>query len=362
MKRYFNTYSLKNGLIISLFLSLPLYFIHFGFDNKFINSLFIFIGLIYFYKTDIKVYPFIGFFTSILWLWWISLSFRYYDLNFIIPFVIISIGLFYGIIFYLLTFLRYKILIIIFFIFGLQFIKPFGFDWFRYDVLFPHTYFYISNSPILPAPLKIKTVNTTVPQQDKWKKQFIPTEINNNIKSINQAIQNKFDIVILPETAFPLPLNKYPNILQKLQYLSQNITIITGALNYQNNKYYNSTYLFQNGKIKIFNKHILVPFGEYIPIPCCKNFFNKIFFNGAQDYIPAKNFSSYKIKNIEFLNAICYEVTNENLYKQNPKYIIAISNNAWFYPSIENTLQKLLIQFYSNKYQKYVYHSINKGK
>jgi len=359
MKRYFNTYYIKNGLIISIFLSLPLYLIHFGIDNKALNSILIIVGIYIFYKNDVKSYPWVGFWVSIFWLWWISLSFRYYDLTFIIPFVIIGIGLFYWIIFYLLTFLRYKILIILFFLFGFQFIKPFGFDWFRYDVLFPHTYFYIQNKTIPPAPLKIKTIHTKITQNKKWNTNFIAIEIENNFKYINEAIKNGYDIVILPETAFPLPLDRYKEILKKLQNLSQKITIITGALSYQDNKYYNSTYLFQNGNFNIYNKHILVPFGEYIPIPCCKKIINKIFFNGASDYQPASNFSTYKIKGITFLNAICYEVTNEKLYLQKPKYIIAISNNAWFYPSIEETLQKLLIEFYSKKYNKFVYHSIN---
>ena len=362
MKRYFNTYYIKSSLIIAIFLSLPLYLIHFEIDNKAFNSILILIGLILFFKQNIKSYPWIGFFTSIFWLWWISLSFRYYNLTFLIPFVILAIGVFYWIIFWLLTFLRFKLLIILFFIFGLQFIKPFGFDWFRYDILLPHTYFYISNPPIKPAPLKIKTINTNIPQNKKWNKNSIIIEINNNFKYINKAIQENYDVVVLPETIFPLALNEYPELLNRLLKLSNNITIITGALSYKNNAYYNSTYLFNKGTYKIYNKHILVPFGEYIPLPCCKKLLNKIFFNGAEDYKAAKNFQTYSINNIKFLNAICYEVTNENLYKQKPKYIIAMSNNAWFYPSIEPTLQKLLIQFYSNKYKKYVYHSINEGK
>ena len=359
MKRYFNTYYLKSSLIISIFLSLPLYLIHFGIDNKLLNSIFIVVGFYLFYKSDKNSYPLIGFFTSIFWLWWISLSFRYYDLTFLIPFIIIGIGLFYSLIFYLLTFLRFKILIISFFIFGLQFIKPFGFDWFRYDILLPHTYFYISNKPIPPSSLKIKIINTNISQNEKWKQHFIPIEIKNNFNYIKKAIKNNYDIIVLPETVFPFPIDKYSMILKELKELSKKIIIITGGLSY-NKIYYNSTYVFQNNSFKIFNKHILVPFGEYIPLPCCKKFFNKIFFDGADDYKAVSDFSSYTLKNIKFSNAICYEITNEKIYQKKPKYIIAMSNNAWFYPSIENTLQKLLIQFYSNKYQKYVYHSVNK--
>ena len=356
MKRYFNTYYLKNSLITSIFLVLPLYLIHFGIDFKFLNSVLIIIGLILFYKNDKNSYPLIGFFTSIFWLWWISLSFRYYGLSFLIPFIIFGIGAFYFIIFFILKFLP-KILVILFFIFGLSYIKPFGFDWFRYDILLPHTYFYITNH-INPAPLKIKIINTHIPQDKKWDKNYIPIEIKNNFNYIKTAIKQKYEVVVLPETAFPLPINMYPKLMQKLKQLSQKIVIITGGLSYKKNHFENSTYLFDR-EVHIYNKHILVPFGEYIPFSCCKKFLNTIFFGGAEDYIPAKNFSEYKIKNITFLNAICYEVTNESLYKKSPKYIIAMSNNAWFKPSIEPTLQKLLIEFYSQKYNKFVYHSVN---
>jgi apolipoprotein N-acyltransferase len=357
MKCYFNTYYIKLGLIISLFLSLPIYLIHFGIDNKLLNSIVIIIGFIIIYKNDKKATPWIGFFMSIFWLWWISLSFRYYNLSILIPFIIFGIGVFYWFIFYIISFLP-KIFVILFIIFGIGYIKPFGFNWFDFKYILPHTYFYIPNQPQKPSTLKIKTIHTHIPQDKKWDKNFIPIEIQNNFSYIKKAIK-KYEVIVLPESVFPIPINQYPKILNKLKNLSKQITIITGALEYKNNKYYNSTYLFKNGKVFIYHKHILVPFGEYIPIECCKTTINKIFFNGANDYTAEKDFNSYKIKNIKFLNAICYEVTNEKLYKKSPKYIIAMSNNAWFKPSIEITLQKMIIEYYSSKYKKYVYHSVN---
>jgi apolipoprotein N-acyltransferase len=358
MKQYFNIYLLKESLIVSIFLSLPLYLIHFGIDFKFLNTIIIIIALFLFYKADIKSYPLIGFFTSIFWLWWIAMSFRYYGLTYLIPFIILGIGIFYGLVFWLLTFLRYKLIIILIFVFGFGYISPFGFNWFRYDVLLPHTYFY-NKTPIQPAPLKIKIVTTHTPQNLKWEKEYIYKEIDDNFKNIDEAIKQKYEVVILPETVFPLPLNLYTDLMQILKKLSKKIVIVTGALSYQNKTYYNSTYVFKNGKYKIYNKHILVPFGEYIPIPCCKKFFNKIFFDGAEDYKASPTFVSYEIKGVKFLNAICYEATIEQLYKEKGKYIIAMSNDAWFVPSIETTLQKLLIEYYSLKYNKYVYHSRN---
>ncbi len=39
--------------------------------------------------------------------------------------------------------------------------------------------------------------------------------------------------------------------------------------------------------------------------------------------------------------------------------MIATSNNAWFTPSIEPTLQKLLLKYYAKKYDVTIFHSIN---
>jgi apolipoprotein N-acyltransferase len=39
--------------------------------------------------------------------------------------------------------------------------------------------------------------------------------------------------------------------------------------------------------------------------------------------------------------------------------MIVLSNNGWFTPSIEPTLQKLLLQYYSKKYGTTIYHSVN---
>ena len=39
--------------------------------------------------------------------------------------------------------------------------------------------------------------------------------------------------------------------------------------------------------------------------------------------------------------------------------MIVLSNNGWFVPSTEPTLQKLLLLYYNKKYDTTIYHSIN---
>jgi len=86
---------------------------------------------------------------------------------------------------------------------------------------------------------------------------------------------------------------------------------------------------------------------------------NDIFYDGAIDYKASKYIGTYKIDNKEYTNAICYEATSQKLYQNHPKIIIAISNNGWFIPSTEPTLQKLLLKYYVQIYHTTIYHAIN---
>jgi len=110
---------------------------------------------------------------------------------------------------------------------------------------------------------------------------------------------------------------------------------------------------------------VLVPFGESNPLPdFLSDWVNKVFYDGAVDYKASKDVIDYKIDEKTYRNAICFEATSEKLYAKNtqgerPKNMIAISNNGWFTPSIEPTLQKLLLQYYSKKYGTTIYHAVN---
>jgi apolipoprotein N-acyltransferase len=116
-------------------------------------------------------------------------------------------------------------------------------------------------------------------------------------------------------------------------------------------------------KYQIIDKVILVPFGEKIPLPkFMVDIINDIFFNGASDYTTADAFVDFEVDGYSFRNAICYEATSAQAYENSPKYMIASSNNAWFTPSIQPTMQHLLIKYYAKKHNTIVYHSTNMDK
>jgi apolipoprotein N-acyltransferase len=368
-----------------------------NFFTKFIFTFLLLLGLFNFFYKKHSFFQ-TGIFIGIFWFYWIGLSFRFYNLTFLIPFVILIIGLFYGSVFWLIKkgemfikniYLK-KTYYILIFTFAFDYLSPFTFDWLKPEVLFVNSFygvdkltlfivfsavlfyennkkfllflfiplFFISKPPAMPN-LRIYLASTDVPQNVKWQKRYIPFEIENNFKIINKALKNNYEVVVLPESAFPLFLNLHRDLMQKLKNLSKKIVIVTGALHYKNKKFFNSTYIFNKGEVKILDKHLLVPFGEYIPLPFFEKEINHIFFGDSSDYSTSKNFGIFNIKNYRFINAICYELTSEDLYKLKPSYIIGMSNLAWFKPSIMPSLQEMLIKAYARKYKKIVFHSIN---
>ena len=352
-----------NGFIASILFSSFIYLEYFEISNKLINTISIIFAYIMFLTLDKKSMFYTGFFIGILWFYWISYSFIYYELKFLMPIIIIGIGFIYGILFYFSAYFK-NILLRFLMLIVLNFVHPFGFNWLKLDLPLINTYFNTYSSTIKETNLKIYMPKYNINQDEKWESNNINKLVNINIENIQYAIDNNYDVVILPETIFPFDINSFESIKNKLITLSYKVTIITGAMSIKNNTYYNSTYQFENGDITIANKVELVPFGESIPAPkIIRDFINKIFFNGASDYKVAKKPTTFNIKGTKFRNAICYEATTDKIYQNlDAKYIIATSNNAWFTPSIEPTLQKLLLQYYAKKYNVIIYHSTNKSE
>ena len=335
-----------------------------------------------------------------------------------IPFVILFVGLAYGVIFWFVAWIAEKItnyfvgigttqpttlpstldsllslIIKSLVLLAMSYIHPFGFDWFKPELMFVESYLGIQKWQfaiilsaivlaiwkkqllylllILPAyqpvaqttqrNLKtIQIVTTHITVEDKWNKSLHSKQFEKLFASIDKAIDDNKTLIILPESVFPVFINHSQTLIDKLQERTKHISIVTGGLYWDGKTPRNSTYIFTHGKVTVANKVVLVPFGESNPLPdFLSDWVNKIFYDGAIDYVASKNVIDYQIDNNVYRNAICFEATSEKLYEGHPKSMVVLSNNGWFTPSIEPTLQKLLLQYYSKKYSTTIYHSVN---
>jgi len=391
----FNRNIIISGLCTALLFSSFIYLSYFEIENKIINTI---LGLsaIYLILTiPKKALFYTGFFSGIFWCWWVALSFEHYDLTFLVPVVVLGFGLAYGLFFYLFSILDDSVYARALVLFAFTFFAPFGFNWVKPELLFVDSYFginkldfalillsmillkkykYIFFIPLIVSyyltpvnkpiqnDLKIFMPQLNVAQKMKWKKEHQNELIQNNLAWIDQGIQEGYDLIILPETSFPTILNADKNLLAYLERKSKKIDIITGALYKKDDLFYNSTYHISNNQTKVAHKVVLVPFGEAVPFPeKIRNLINNVFYDGAKDYEKAAEPTDFNIKGKLFRNAICYEATTDDIFENinDVKFMIATSNNAWFTPSIEPTLQKLLLKYYAKKYNVLIYSSAN---
>ena len=399
-REYFNKTIIIKGLYNAILLSAFIYLSHFNFEYKFIHTILALLGLYNLLTCERKTLFFTGFFVGIFWFYWVSFSFVYYNLSYLIPLMILLFALAYGFLF-LATSIINNIYFRAFAFISLSYIAPFGFNWFKSELLLINSYFEPSklsllllliatvlltkqkkmlyalvilitfimgynidkkDASMLQSDLNISMPTFNLNQEYKWNRNNQSKIVRQNLNIIDKAIEEGKDLVILPETAFPLVLNADKMLLDVLKEKSQNIAIIAGSLYKNNVQYNNSTYLFQKGKIDVAHKVVLVPFGEAIPMPkFIRDFINNTFYDGAQDYQKADKPTDFLIDGTLFRNAICYEATHDDIYKNlnGVEFLIATSNNAWFTPSIEPTLQKLLMAYYAKKYNVIIYHVVN---
>ena len=383
------------ALALAISFSAFIYLEHFSLSLMALNTILALSAYTLLFLLPLRALVIAGFFIGLLWFYWIGFSFRYYDSSYMVPIVSVGFGAVYALFFTLIAFGKkpwQRALIL----FGLSFFEPFDFNWLQMELPFINSYFgvakwqfflillaltlfltckekkkYFALLLLLPAlhihhtpktlpPLKIKLIAMDVPQELKWKPYMQPRINQFNFDAIDTAIKEHYDVVVLPESAFALFLNLHPDLLEKLREKSHDIAIVTGALYYEDNSNYNVTYFFHEGREQIAKKMTLVPFGEYIPLPkFIGHYINEMFFDGASDYVSADAPSTFIIKGIPFRNAVCYEATCEELYIGSPQYMIAISNNAWFMPSIEPTLQKLLMRYYAQRHGTIIFHAAN---
>lgn len=385
------------ALLIATLFSLFIYLAHFDKHYYLLNTILAPLLFYFILKFSRLQFAIFGFFVGIFWFYWISSSFKHYGFEGLEPIVILGIALCYSILFFTLSLFRhvlFRALLLLLF----SYLHPFGFDWFKPELILVESYFgvqkwqfmillaslvlfillkdraknysYLALFLLLFAidfkkdfvmpKLNIEITQTMIEQSEKWDIRNQDRIVSENFQTILKSIESGYDLVLLSESAFPLFLNLESKLVDRLKELSREIAIHTGALYYDNGEVYNSTYLFIDGEMEIAKKSVLVPFGERNPLPkFMSEFINDLFFDGASDYSKSSSPTDFKIGGYTFRNAICYEATSEKIYKNRPKYILASSNNAWFYPTIEPTLQNLLMKYYVKKYGVVIFHSVN---
>ncbi len=164
----------------------------------------------------------------------------------------------------------------------------------------------------------------------------------NNIQDLNYEKRLKLIIRLIEESNANLIIfgeNNFPYLLNNLNLkfikdiLKERQTVIIGATRIEKNKYYNSLINITKNDVSYFDKKILVPFGEFLPLRNTLKFFERIV--GPNNYSKGNEKRLINVQNkFSYLPTICYEIVfywkllNKFNYKAN--FIVNITNDNWF--------------------------------
>ncbi len=200
--------------------------------------------------------------------------------------------------------------------------------------------------------IELVLVQPNISQRDKVDLKKRPSALLKTIElteTLPELDKNKFTqrLIIWPETAIPFALNRSPTILKRLdEMLAEGSTLISGAFHVENreqlknkNNYqvYNSLFVVNHrGEVEtIYDKHHLVPFGEYLPFPQLFRWLGlKAIADERGGFKIGPEPAPLKLKNApSFLPSICYEAIfplPADTAQKGAKWLLNISNDGWF--------------------------------
>ena len=197
-------------------------------------------------------------------------------------------------------------------------------------------------------PITIGVVQANLAMRDKWDDALFWNLLNYYEQKINGLLGKK--LIILPESAIPLPANYLNEYLLKLHHktIKAKSSLILGILQASDDNetnYFNSIISFGQARGNHVKRQ-LVPFGEYIPQP----------FVAIHQWLnlPIPNILAGKkkqalirIANHPIASLICYEIAYPNLLRlQMPlaEWVVSISDNGWFGHSLASYQQLQMAQ------------------
>lgn len=196
-----------------------------------------------------------------------------------------------------------------------------------------------TGKPLLRAALIQGNIEQRMKWDPEWEEEILRTYEDLTRKAVAEAAEDgPLDLVVWPEAAvpfFPADDNAPGWRLRRL-VREVGVPLLFGAPHYENGHYYNSAFLMRpdTEKLERYDKNVLVPFGEYVPLTELFFFVEKITEVGGSDFTPGTGARSIALGETRIGALICYEGIFPDLvrdFEHGGTDIFAnITNDAWF--------------------------------
>lgn len=191
----------------------------------------------------------------------------------------------------------------------------------------------------------IKIVQPNIKQSEKWEASKTQSHLDKLLELSRRKGADRFQrtLIIWPETAMNFRMthdfNAAEDIAAMLRSYSGDAKLITGMLRYNRvySQYTNSTVMFHAEGLEqnIYDKHHLVPFGEYIPFQKWIPLAPVVKFKGFETGDGPSTLKAYD--NLRYSPLICYEIifpgkslNTDTKDHHAPDFILNVTNDAWY--------------------------------
>lgn len=195
-----------------------------------------------------------------------------------------------------------------------------------------------------PSPLSDTTVRLVQPnaaQKDKWDIAKMPLFFERQLAQTSAAPaagNPKPDLILWAETAIPWTLDLADGALSQISFAAGDTPVVLGVQRREGLQYYNSAVLLdpQGEVTQTYDKHHLVPFGEYIPFGdvLAKIGIRSFAAQLGNGYSSGPGATVMDLGRLGLaLPLICYEAVfarDVNASPQRPAFLMQLTNDAWF--------------------------------
>jgi len=197
--------------------------------------------------------------------------------------------------------------------------------------------------------------------------------------------EKKLDLIIWPETAYPYSIERDQNEIAKTEIptifkdiaFKHGSNLFIGGYDhrYDRDDYYHSEYntnffINPNGLLEnVYHKHILIPFGETLPLPDSINEKLASSLRNISFFARGDEFAVFKLSSgLRFINTICYEVLKPSFVRdylnsidERPHALINLTNDSWYGNTSEPEQHLFLTLWRSLEYDLPIIRSTNTG-
>lgn len=193
---------------------------------------------------------------------------------------------------------------------------------------------YKSNSPI------VRLIQPNAPQNQKWHPDHYLTFFYRQLDFTAAPGQGdrRPDMIVWPETSVPGLLENGGGYFSRIAEAANGVPVVLGIQRREEARYFNSLiHLDETGAVAgQYDKHHLVPFGEYVPFGDLMARFG-IYGFAAQEGAGFSPGPGPELLNLGKLGStlplICYEAVfpqDVNAAPERPDFLMQITNDAWF--------------------------------